>query len=485
MRTIFVPFYLFISVFLFGQETILYPSHPTSPLFFGRPVAASESFIVFGAASGNPNFQSQAGAVYVFEKEDTEWLEKLILTASDAGAFDRFGSSLAINNEHIFAGTPLNDNSKGGVYVFSKVDGEWVEETKLTALDGQEADGFGFSVALFDDVLAVGAYGVDVGNAMNAGAVYLYKKQNNEWIELEKILPPEPINSGFFGFEVEIDDEFLFVTGSYDLEGLPQHGRVIHIYEREGVNWNLKQQIYSMGDREHSNLGSHIRVSEDRFIVNTVITPEELGYEIGAIRVYQLINEVWEEEITIYPEDLGPAEKGSDALDILGNRIAFSIRDTDLLTGTIYVYEFQNDLWEQKAVITPSNSTENDQFGRSGVELLESSLVTGAFGNSTLGDQVGAGYIYDLDLLLPVSESPGSEIRSLSLYPNPTTGEVHFSELPLCTDKRIKVFNVQGQLLRQGTLRGDTYDLSGLPNGLYWIEVSTCEGVVTEKVVVT
>jgi len=161
------------------------------------------------------NSAAGAGAVYVFTRRTIViagqpfWEQQAYVKASNTGAFDRFGSVLALSADgatlavgayaEASAATGINGdqldnsaNAAGAVYVFSRgitISGQpfWSQQAYVKASNTGVDDYFGFALALSADgaTLAVGAYAEDSaatgigGNqfdntAANSGAVYLY-----------------------------------------------------------------------------------------------------------------------------------------------------------------------------------------------------------------------------------------------------------------------------------------------------------------------
>ncbi len=158
---------------------------------FGWDVAISGNQIVIGAYGEDiPNTgDSQSGAAYVFERDGNgTWNEVQKIVASDRASGDRFGYSVAIDNNNIIIGAYLKnfteDNmtySGGGrAYIFKKdVTDNWKQAQNLSASDRATNDYFGYSVSLSGNYAIVGAYPEDEDeNGMNfmqeAGSVYIY-----------------------------------------------------------------------------------------------------------------------------------------------------------------------------------------------------------------------------------------------------------------------------------------------------------------------
>ncbi len=112
---------------------------------------------------------------------------------------------------------------------------------------------------------------------------------------------------------------------------------------------------------------------------------------------------------------------------------------------------------------------------------------TGATGTGTIGENYTLTQHPSL-LLCPTAVTPSpTELRSsLSVYPNPTSGEINISiNSAVETLNEIVVINVMGQQVM--TLKGqnkDYYsiDLSGMSKGIYFVKCNFASGSVTRKI---
>ena len=126
---------------------------------------------------------SDAGAAYIFVRNETTWSEQQKIQASDKQADDRFGYSVAISADgntaivgaHLKSSSSTAAFDEGAAYIFVR-DGEtWSEQQKILASDKEEGDQLGISVAISADgnTTIVAAYYEDTGGA-NAGAAYIF-----------------------------------------------------------------------------------------------------------------------------------------------------------------------------------------------------------------------------------------------------------------------------------------------------------------------
>ena len=123
---------------------------------FGNSVAVSGDRMVVGA-NADDDSGDESGSAYVFVRSGGVWSQDAKLTASDGTAGDDFGYSVAISGTTVVIGAPLSGNATGSAYVFVRTDSGWVQQAKLTALDGDDEDQFGASVAVTGPLVAIGA----------------------------------------------------------------------------------------------------------------------------------------------------------------------------------------------------------------------------------------------------------------------------------------------------------------------------------------
>lgn len=203
------------------QEAYLKASNAEAGDEFGTAVALSGGTLVVTAwredsqatgVGGDPldNTATDSGAAYVFVRDPASgtWSEVAYLKASNTGAGDKFGSSVAADGDLVVVGAPLEDSASGGVngnqtdesatdagaaYVFRRdpATGIWSQEAYLKSPAPDFWDQFAASLALSEDRVAAGVPFEDVGGASDAGAVCVFKRDpsSGSW-SLEACLSP-------------------------------------------------------------------------------------------------------------------------------------------------------------------------------------------------------------------------------------------------------------------------------------------------------
>ncbi len=227
--------YIFVrSGTTWSQQALLKASNAEAGDSFGQAVAIAGNTVVIGADREDGNGTSPtdgsaplAGAAYVFTRSGSTWTEQAYLKASNAGAGDFFGRSVAISNDTIIVGaageqslgapSSNDDFSVGAAYIFNRAGTSWTEQAYLKASNANAEDRFGFKVAIQDDVAAVSAVGeasrgaIGDNSAPEAGAVYLFTRQGDNWPLSVYVKATVADEDDFFGSSLALQNNQLFV----------------------------------------------------------------------------------------------------------------------------------------------------------------------------------------------------------------------------------------------------------------------------------
>ncbi|MBK8792867.1 MAG: integrin [Holophaga sp.] len=204
----------------FGNSLAL--SSDGSAMAVGAPYEASDATGINGNQASNA--ANQSGAVYVFNRSGTVWFQQAYVKASNTGAQDEFGASLALSGDGstlAVAATSEDSNgsqtdnsafNSGAVYVFIRSGTTWSQQAYVKASNNQTGDRFGSSLALSIDgsTMAVGAVyessnasgiGGNQANdsAANSGAVYVFTRLLWSWSQQAYVKASNPGIGDRFG----------------------------------------------------------------------------------------------------------------------------------------------------------------------------------------------------------------------------------------------------------------------------------------------
>ena len=269
----------------------LIPVNSNSYQLFGSAVAMTEQTALISAVGDSENgFQS--GAVYAYNLLNNEWLECQKLIAPNGGPNDEFGNALSITGNIAVIGAwgSLNKNGKrsGAVYIYMYNGKQWVLQQQLFAPEGENDDRFGWSLSIKEGVVAIGAPGSDE-SGKDMGAVYLFTRQNNEWVYSQKIVPQGGIHGAGLGIKVLIaEGKRIWVSAEKTRTALGTSGSV-YSYVPDGViNDKWTQEILTMQSQDytHARYGSALAVNHDKLAIGAYLASVNSVDKCGSVVVY-------------------------------------------------------------------------------------------------------------------------------------------------------------------------------------------------------
>lgn len=221
--------------------------------WFGGAVAISGDTIVVGAPHHRVGPYGMAGAAYVFVRSGGSWAQQAELSASDGGPGDQLGTSVAIDGDTVVAGAPEHDAGQvdcvGAAWVFVRSESSWAQQARLEPGDGAALAGFGRSVAVTDDTIAVGAPGHEVGETPYAGAVYVFARSGNSWAQQAVLSAGESLGQAFWlGWAVGISGDTIVAGAPWSSpdEGPDDTGSAF-VFVRSSSGWAQHQRLTTGG----------------------------------------------------------------------------------------------------------------------------------------------------------------------------------------------------------------------------------------------
>jgi hypothetical protein len=196
---------------------------------FGWAAALKDDTAVISADKDTIGTNNGQGSVYIFKRDQggaDNWGQVKKIIAFDGAPNDLFGYSAAIEGDTVIIGC-LNDGIgsnalQGSGYVYERNrDGaeNWGLTKKLVSSDGHSGDGMGRSVAISNNVVVLGATGVDIGSAMQRGAAYTFGKDDggtDNWGQAQKILSNDGAAGDTFGNYVAISNNSVIIGARFD-----------------------------------------------------------------------------------------------------------------------------------------------------------------------------------------------------------------------------------------------------------------------------
>ena len=474
-----------------AQQAYLKASNTDPSDGLGRAVAVHGDTAVIGAqdedssATGvdgdqGDNSASRAGAAYVFVRNGLTWSQQAYLKASNTEADDLFGFSVAVYGDRVVVGAIQEDGGSGGVngdqddesatysgaaYVFVRNGATWTQEAYLKAAIPGTSDQFGFSVAMTDERIAVGAIyedssasGVngDQDNDDNpgSGAVYVFKRDAlSGWIQEAYIKASNPDQGDEFGWGLAVDGETLVVTSyreASNATGVDGDQRdnsadkagAAYVFEYTPSGWMqeayLKASNTDAGDRfgygdpsvsgDTVLVGAHAEASAATGVNGD--EGDDSAPDAGATYVFERSGGSWSQTAYLKASNAQSGDGFGRTVGVAGDWLVVGAPYEDsgaigvngdqndesaTYSGAVYVFHRGPAGWGQQVYLKSSNTDEYDRFA-SALAVSDGTLVVGApYEDSSasgvngdqddnMGSDSGAAYVYDLDALGPGTE---------------------------------------------------------------------------------
>ena len=265
---------------------------------FGGAVALSEdgNTALIGADEDDENGEN-AGAVYVFTRQNDQWDQTQKLFADDGEPSDNFGDSVAINQlgDTALIGATDNEDS-GAAYVFTRQDDQWMQTQKLTAEDRQAFSNFGVSVALSEDTALIGASGFSTGGEdqfTNVGTAYVFTRQNDQWTQTQQLFADdgrEDDEDDFFGVRVALEDNLALIGAPGD-DDFGVNSGAAYMFTRQNNQWIQTQQLLPDSGQIGDSFGARVALEEDTALISA-LGDDENGFNSGTIYIsfFKIVN---------------------------------------------------------------------------------------------------------------------------------------------------------------------------------------------------
>jgi hypothetical protein len=451
---------------LYHQHAYVKASNTRTEAQFGRRLAMSRDETTFVIAADHDASASQridgvqhdtsaprSGAVYVFVESAGVWHQQAYVKSSNSEPGDFFGVSVAISADgntllvaaegEDSASTGIDgiqsDNSStnsGAVYAFRRDVSIWRQQAYVKASNADARDTFGASLAVSADgsTFAVGATGEASASSgvngdefdnssRNAGAVYVFRREADQWLQEAYIKSANPRAGDLFGWNVALsgDGSVLAVSAvtEHGPDELPLSGAV-HVFRRAGSGWELDAYVRAPNAGSGHAFGMAVALSDTGDLLAVGANGEASGIETnpadnsvrlaGAAYTFRNRDGTWEPDAYIKAPAIS-----QDAL--FGTSVAIAADGGTLVvgapgesagSGNVYAFTRSEAQWRSAAVVRPRPVDAGDRFGTD-VALGPTMLLVGAPGEDGASRGVygdprdnaapgsGAGYVFVME----------------------------------------------------------------------------------------
>lgn len=356
---------------------------------FGRALAIDGSTLAVGAPAAR-GAALESGAVYVYTRTAAGWVEEAVLKPAEQGIGELLGRSIDVSGDVIVAGAYGEDSAgalAGAVYVFERVAGTWTRTAKLVGGDTVSADLFGWSVAIEGDMIAVGARNHDSAGS-NAGAVYVFQREGGDWTERAKLMASDASADDAFGWSLALQDERLLVGAPFNGPG------AAYLFEREGGVWTEVASLAVAGAAADDQVARSVALQGETALLGAPRDSAN-GDRSGAAYVFSHSAGGWAEAARLAPAESEAGDEFGGAVAVGDGVIAVGAALDDAPerdAGSTTIFRREGDAWVELARWVAPEAVVGDQFGAA-ISLSGSQLALGIPGDDTRGGSAGAALV--------------------------------------------------------------------------------------------
>ncbi len=422
----------------FAQQAYIKASNAEIADEFGYSVSLDGDTLAVGAfhedGDDTNGLVFNSGAVYVFTRTDGTWAQQAYIQASNAGRRDSFGISVALDGDTLAVGasgeasdargigqdeTNNQAADSGAVYVFTRSAGVWAQRVYIKSSNSDFQDGFGISVALDGDILAVGATQEDSGaagigqdeensDALNSGAVYVFSGAGSNWIQQAYIKASNTNANDSFGQRVALNGGTLAISaqnegsdaigiGGDEANNNAAFAGAVYVFTRNGSIWTQQAYIKASNTEPLDFFGWSIAIDGDTLAVgafgessnSTSIGGDEENNNAtgsGAVYLFTRNNNSWSQQVYIKASNALRNDNFGSSVALNGNNLAVGANHQDtgseFQSGAAYVFTRSGSSWTEQTFIKASTTGQQDWFGNS-IALDGDTLVVGANGEAS------------------------------------------------------------------------------------------------------
>jgi len=276
------------------QQAKLTASDGAAVDLFGYSVALSGDTILIGARFADDDKMGvDSGSVYVFTRCGTTWSQQAKLIAADGAAGDEFGYSVALSGDTAVITANGDDSDVNGVdsgsaYVFIRSGSDWSQQAKLTAADGDAGDLFGVRVALDGDTALIGSrLDDDDANGIDAGSAYVFTRSEGGWSQQAKLTAADGGAGDWFGYTVALTENTALIGAQFNDGANGVDSGSAYVFTRSGTTWSQKTKLTAADGKAGDQFGGKVALSGDTAVVGARLVDDVVkGVDSGSVYIF-------------------------------------------------------------------------------------------------------------------------------------------------------------------------------------------------------
>lgn len=285
--------------------------------FFGDALDMEGNLAAIGAPGADVGGVANAGAVYVFEHDGSNWIERAKFVAPIPEENARFGESVAIADFAVVVGAPFEGpDDTGAAYVFRRFGAAWTfEQELLPAQPLSNGSHFGHAV---DATINAAVVSCEQDTSTTGRVdVYQYNLGTGNWFPSQVVQPALLAAGDTFGYDVSMDMARLAISapGAHPFSGVV--GRVF-VYEASGGGYVPMQVVTGSTSAADDWYGSAIALEGDTLLTGAVLDDAPGANTGGSMTVHRLVGGTWIEDEVFTPLEQDPSDRFGESVALAG-----------------------------------------------------------------------------------------------------------------------------------------------------------------------
>ena len=220
---------------------------------------------------------------------------------------------------------------------------------------------------------------------------------SKDWEQAYKTLTSGQPASGQRDYTVAVHDNYAVVGARLDeTEGV--YGGAAYVFHFDGNEWTEEFRLVP-SDLENSDyFGSSVAIYDQTIIIGSH-GDNEGGFLSGAAYVFDRNNDGWQQSAKLVSTHADPYDEFGKSVSVWANRVVVGAHQEgpdQEYTGAVHVFELENDDWVNTATFQPKDIARGDRFGSS-VDIHGDYIAVGAIYGNEFASQKGAAYIFHHD----------------------------------------------------------------------------------------
>lgn len=397
----------------YQSRLVLKEAMPGRQHYFGSSGDIDNNFAVITATHGRNPWAWNGGLAYVYEYKNQHWTLRNILHPNISANEDRFGqNACAISGNWIIVGDWMNSHHKNGTaHIFQlKADTAWEHVTSLNPESLKPSEHFGNRVAISGNIAAVSSY----------KAVYVFEYKQGEWRQTA-VLEGDQKEEGGFGMSIAIRGQQIIVGSLWEDGKELNNLGAIYVFKKLDQEWQESQKILPPKELQEDglNFGHSLDFNAKYLAVGCPTKDMGLAGSAGAVFLFRNRSGQWSYDRLLYNENFGYGIYGfGNQVSLSGDRLAVSENQNRDYEASVYILDIGRKNFKSIAKIKETEGTAGIDYADGLLKLSENYLLVGDPGDEFCDDfsgSCGKAYFYQL-AASPTAIKPKNSIEYASIW---------------------------------------------------------------------